>query len=82
MNFKVRLKNKAFWVACAGLIILILQYLQSFMGDINLNLELLKQIMDAIVICAVALGILVDPTTPTISDAPPSTTKVKQNGKS
>lgn len=68
MNFKIRLKNKAFWVACIGLIVLILQYIQGFVTGVDLNVPLIERILNAIVLCAVTLGVLIDPTTPTIGD--------------
>lgn len=68
MNFKIRLKNKAFWVACIALIILILQYIQSMSG-MDFNVSLIEKILNAILLCAITMGILLDPTTPSMSDS-------------
>ena len=68
MNLKLRLKNKAFWVACIGLIVLILQYAQGFIST-DFNVPLIEKILNAVVICAVAMGVIVDPTTPSINDS-------------
>lgn len=68
MNFKIRLRNKSFWIACIGLIVLILQYAQGFIST-DFNVPMIEKIMNAAVICAVAMGVIVDPTTPNISDS-------------
>lgn len=68
MNFKVRLRNKTFWVACIALIILILQYIQSMVG-MDLNITVIDKMLNALLLCAVTLGVMVDPTTPSIKDA-------------
>lgn len=68
MNFKIRLKNKAFWVACIALIILILQYIQSMSG-MDFNVSLIEKILNAILLCAITMGVLLDPTTPSMSDS-------------
>ncbi|WP_417087751.1 phage holin [Eubacterium maltosivorans] len=68
MNLKIRLKNKAFWIACIVLIVLILQYAQGFIST-DFNVPLIEKILNAAVICAVAMGVIVDPTTPSISDS-------------
>lgn len=68
MNIRLRLKNKVFWGACIALIILILQYIQSMCG-MDLNINLIEKILNAILLCAVTLGILLDPTTPSMKDS-------------
>ena len=68
MNFKVRLRNKAFWVACIALIILILQYIQSISG-MDLNITVIDKILNALLLCAITLGVMLDPTTPSIKDS-------------
>lgn len=68
MNFKIRLQNKTFWIACIGLVVLILQYIQGFI-TVDFNVPLIEKILNAAVICAVTMGIIVDPTTPKIGDS-------------
>lgn len=64
MNWKARLRNKAFWVSAAALIALIAKTFKLFEvpadweTTVNTALSLL-----------VAMGVLMDPTTPGISDS-------------
>jgi phi LC3 family holin len=79
VNFKIRLRNKAFWIACIGLIVLVLQYIQGFIA-VDFNVPLIEKILNAAVICAVTMGIIVDPTTPKIGDSE-QVLKKKKEGK-
>lgn len=68
MNIRIRLKNKMFWAACSALVILILQYIQSMSG-VDFNVTMIGKILNAILLCAVTLGVLLDPTTPSMKDS-------------
>ena len=65
MNWKARLRNKAFWVSATALIVLIAKTFKLFEvpadweTTVNTALSLL-----------VAMGVLIDPTTPGIADNP------------
>lgn len=65
MNWKARLRNKAFWLSCSALVVLIAKTFKLFEvpadweTTINTALSLL-----------VAMGVLIDPTTPGITDNP------------
>lgn len=79
MKWKNRLKNKAFWAACVGLVVLILQYIQSYL-TFDLNISVIEKILTAIVLCAVTLGILIDPTTPGVKDSDTNKVGGENNG--
>nr|WP_320023963.1 phage holin [uncultured Acetobacterium sp.] len=80
MNLKIRLKNKAFWVACSALIILILQYIQSMSG-MDFNVDMVEKILNALLLCAITMGVLLDPTTPSMGDSDLVMNKKEQDGR-
>jgi phi LC3 family holin len=80
MNLKIRLKNKAFWVACIALIILILQYIQSMSG-MDFNVGMIEKILNALLLCAITMGVLLDPTTPSMGDSDLVMNKKEQDGR-
>lgn len=72
MNWKVRLKNKAFWMALIPAIVLSIQAVAAIFGY-SLDLaELQDKIIaaiDALFAVAVIVGVCIDPTTEGISDS-------------
>lgn len=72
INWKVRLKNKAFWVAVIPAVILLIQMVA---GLLNYSLDLgdvgnkLVAVVDAIFALLAILGIVNDPTTAGLSDS-------------
>lgn len=72
INFKVRMKNKMFWIAIIPAIALLLkQILAVFNVNVdftNVSKELLA-IVESIFIILAILGVVVDPTTAGLSDS-------------
>lgn len=72
INWKVRIKSKAFWVAMISAIMLIVQPVLEMFGvsiDALGIQEQLINIVNAVFGALVALGVVVDPTTVGISDS-------------
>ena len=72
INWKVRIKNKAFWLAIIPAVILLIQAIAKTAGvEINLgNLqENLLNVVNAVFSVLVILGIVVDPTTHGVNDS-------------
>lgn len=63
INWKSRLKNKAFWVAIVSSIALLFQQL-----GLNIFPENWSEILNSILTTLTMLGIIIDPTTSGISD--------------
>ena len=61
---KKRLKNKVFWIALVAMVIQIL----ALLGITGEKLSIINALMIAAINVAIALGIIIDPTTPGISD--------------
>lgn len=72
VNWKVRFKNKAFWLAVIPAIALVAQAVAAVFGY-TINLETivgkLQVVVNAVFALLVILGIVVDPTTATLSDS-------------
>ena len=72
VNWKVRLKNKAFWVAFIPAVLLLIQVVVALFG-VNINLgevgNKLLAIIDAVFAMLSILGIVTDPTTAGLSDS-------------
>ena len=72
MNWKVRIKNKAFWLALIPAIALVVQAAMALFGY-SINLETMvgkiQVLIDAIFALLAILGIIVDPTTEGIGDS-------------
>ena len=72
INWTVRLKNKAFWLAIIPAVLLLIQAVAAVFG-ISLDFEGLGKDLIVVVNCAfsvlVILGIVTDPTTDGISDS-------------
>lgn len=72
INWKVRFKNKAFWLGLVPLLLLLIQQVAAIFG-ITLNFGVLQEQLVAIIGTVFALlallGIVVDPTTEGIGDS-------------
>ena len=84
INWKVRIKNKTFWVSLIPAILVLIQYVAKVFGaELNFG-ELgnnLVAIVDAVFVVLSILGVVVDPTTAGISDSAKAMTydKPKEN---
>lgn len=72
MNWKVRLRNKAFWLAVIPAAALVVQAVAALFGY-TINLETivgkLQAVVNAVFALLVILGIVIDPTTAGIGDS-------------
>lgn len=72
INWKVRVKNKAFWVALIPAVILVIQLVAGLFGwsiDLTDISGKLVAIVDAVFVVLTILGIVQDPTTKGIGDS-------------
>ena len=72
INWKVRIKNKAFWIAIIPMVLLLAQKILSAFGIMWDSDAVARQIIDIIEVVFVILGLLGivnDPTTTGISDS-------------
>ena len=72
INWKVRVKNKAFWVALIPAVILVIQLVAGLFGwsiDLTDISGKLVAIVDAVFAVLTILGIVQDPTTKGIKDS-------------
>lgn len=72
INWKVRVKNKAFWVALIPAVILLVQLVAGLFGwsiDLTDISGKLVAIVDAVFVVLTILGIVQDPTTKGIKDS-------------
>ena len=72
INWKVRFKNKAFWIAMIpAIIVLITQFAEmvGFVIDLTVLQKQLKEIIESIFLIMSILGIVVDPTTRGVTDS-------------
>ena len=72
INWKVRIKNKAFWIALIPAIALVVQAAAALAGrtlDLTQTVGKIIALVDAIFAVLVILGIVVDPTTDGIGDS-------------
>lgn len=72
INWKVRVKNKAFWVALIPAVILVVQLVVGLFGwsiDLTDISGKLVAIVDAVFVVLTILGIVQDPTTKGIKDS-------------
>lgn len=82
INWKVRIKNKNFWIAIIPAIILVIQAVAAIFG---VTLELgeignkLVTVVNAVFVVLTILGIVTDPTTKGISDSERAMTYNKPN---
>ena len=70
INWKARFKNKTFLVALFSLVLLLIQQVSSVFGiDTKIYNDQLTVVFNTILSVLVLLGIVVDPSTPEISDS-------------
>ena len=72
INWTVRIKNKAFWVAAIPAILLLVQVIADVFGftlDLGDLGNKLLAVVDAAFVVLVILGVVVDPTTAGIGDS-------------
>lgn len=63
MNLRARMKNKAFWLALTSALVLLAQQL-----GLDIFPDNAMDIVNTLLLIATILGVIVDPTTPGISD--------------
>lgn len=72
INWIVRIKNKAFWVALIPALLLLVQAIAAVFG-LNINLgdlgDKLLTVINALFAVLAILGVVVDPTTPGAGDS-------------
>ena len=66
INWKVRVKNKAFWLALIPAVLLLIQVIASVFGY---TLDKLLSVVEALFMVLSILGIVVDPTTDGVGDS-------------
>jgi len=72
INWKVRIKNKAFWLAVIPALALVAQAIASVFGytiDLGTIVGKLQAVVNAVFALLVILGIVVDPTTSGVADS-------------
>lgn len=72
INWKVRIKNKAFWTALIPALALLVQAIAALFGftiDLTKTTGQLLAVVDAVFAVLVILGIVVDPTTEGVPDS-------------
>ena len=72
INWKVRIKNKAFWLALIPAIALVAQAIAAVFGytiDLTTMVGKLQAVVNAVFALLVILGIVVDPTTSGVGDS-------------
>ena len=80
INWKVRIKNKAFWLALIPALALIATTVASVFGytiDLNTLVGKIQAVVNAVFALLVILGIVVDPTTAGVSDSERAMTYMK-----
>jgi len=72
INWKVRIKNKYFWLAIIPAVLILIKAVAAVfgytldMGDLN---QKLLEVVEAVFVCLSILGIVNDPTTEGINDS-------------
>lgn len=82
INWKVRIKNKNFWLAIIPAILLLIQVVAAVFGvtiDFGALSEKLIAVVNAAFVVLAILGIVVDPTTEGIGDSARAMTYTKPN---
>ena len=72
INWKVRIKNKAFWMAVIPAIALVAQAVAAVFGyeiDLSTMVGKIQAVVNAVFALLVILGVVVDPTTDGIGDS-------------
>ncbi|MBQ8662354.1 MAG: phage holin [Eubacterium sp.] len=83
INWKVRIKNKTFWLAIIPAVIVLIMAIASIFG-FALDLEALQgkliAVVEAVFVVLGILGIVVDPTTKGVSDSEQALTYTEPKG--
>lgn len=72
INWKVRIKNKSFWIAIVPAILLLVQLVASLFGcelDLSDTGEKILAIVNAVFAVLTIMGVINDPTTTAFSDS-------------
>lgn len=84
INWIVRIKNKAFWIAIIPAVLLLIQVIASVFGytlDLGELGNKLLDVVNAVFSVLVILGVVVDPTTKGVSDSTRALTYTKPKGE-
>ena len=84
INWRIRLQNKAFWVAIIPALIVALQAVGDVFGltiDLGQTGDKLLEVVNALFVVLAILGIVVDPTTTGLSDSTKALGYDKPNDK-
>lgn len=82
INWTVRIKNKAFWVAIIPAMLMLIQCVASLLGftlDLGDVGEKLLDVVEAVFLVLGIIGIVADPTTKGLSDSERAMTYTKPN---
>lgn len=72
INWKVRIKNKSFWLALIPAVLLLIQAVAALFGfelDLDFLGERLLTVVNAVFVVLTILGVVVDPTTQGVGDS-------------
>lgn len=72
INWKVRIKNKSFWLALIPAVLLLIQAVAALFGfelDLDFLGERLLAVVNAVFVVLTILGVVVDPTTQGVGDS-------------
>lgn len=72
INWKVRIKNKSFWLALIPAVLLLIQAVAALFGfelDLDFLSERLLAVINAVFVVLTILGVVVDPTTQGVADS-------------
>ena len=72
INWKVRIKNKSFWLALIPAVLLLIQAVAALFGfelDLDFLGERLLAVVNAVFVVLTILGVVVDPTTQGVADS-------------
>lgn len=72
INWKVRIKNKSFWLALIPAVLLLVQAVAALFGfelDLDFLGERLLTVVNALFVVLTILGVVVDPTTQGVGDS-------------
>lgn len=84
INWIVRIKNKAFWIAIIPAVLLLIQVIASVFGytlDLGELGNKLLDVVNAVFSVLVILGVVVDPTTTGVSDSNQALTYTEPKGR-
>ena len=84
INWKVRVKNKTFWLAVVPAILLLIQHVCAIFGftlDLGELGNQLKEVVNTVFFIFALLGIVTDPTTEGIEDSSQALTYNKPKAK-